>query len=505
MGMRHGDTGIFAAEYGGKGMNFNSLAFLIFLPVVACIYWLLPHRGRKYWLLAASYFFYMYWNPAFIILLLFSTAVDYFCGLGMDRFHKNQALRKLLLLTSIFMNLGLLFFFKYYDFFGDTINSLCAFWNIPYRVPHLGLILPVGISFYTFQTMSYTIDVYRGDFPAEKDPITFALYVTYFPQLVAGPIEGPGNLLPQLTKEHSFNTADMIAGLRILLCGFFRKCVVADFCGIFVNNVFGKMSEANSFAIFCGGTLFCIQMYCDFAGYSEIAAGSARMMGVRLMRNFDRPYLSQSYTEFFRRWHISLNRWFTSYVYIPLGGSRGGKTRKMLNTVIVFALCGLWHGASWTYVMWGLYAAFWLCLESALDIRRRFGPEWNTPLGRLGRRCVTFLIFVPAALLFRADSTAQLLVIFSRLFTQIGFSFDYFRQSFAVLGIDALSLVQLVLCITAMARLYDWGIYDIPTAKTAHSSAQKLVSAVYIVLLISLCWLALLATEDAAGFAYFQF
>ena len=486
-------------------MNFNSLAFLLYLPIVVGIYWLLPFKGRKYWLLASSYFFYMYWNPMLIFLLLFSTAVDYFCSLGMDKFRENAGIRKALLLTSIFMNLGLLFFFKYFDFFGGTVNSLCAAWGIPYRVPELGLILPVGISFYTFQTMSYTIDVYRGDFPAEKDPITFALYVTYFPQLVAGPIESPGNLLPQLTKEQYFNKGDLYAGIRILLCGFFRKCVVADFCGIYVNNVFGQMENANSFAIFCAGALFCIQMYCDFAGYSEIAAGCARMMGVRLMRNFDRPYLSQSYTEFFRRWHISLNRWFTSYVYIPLGGSRKGKLRKLVNTVIVFALCGLWHGANWTYVLWGLYAAFWLCLESWLDIRHRFGPEWDTPMGRLGRRCVTFLIFVPAALLFRAESVEQVGLIGTRIFTQTGFGSGYFQASFDTMGMNALTLAQVVLSILCMAKIYRLTEYDLTNSGESTAVAQRTASYACLILLIAMCWIALLATDAAAGFAYFQF
>ena len=486
-------------------MNFNSLAFLIYLPVVVGLNWLLPHRYRKYWLLGASYFFYGYWNPAFLLLLLLSTAVDYFCGLGMEKHRENKKVRKMLLLTSICMNLGLLFTFKYADFFGANINALCEVLGLSYRVKELGLVLPVGISFYTFQTMSYTIDVYRGDFPAERDPVLFALFVTYFPQLVAGPIESPANLLPQLKKEQRPNWDDFSAGIRLLLCGFFRKCVVADYVGIYVNQVFGQMESANALAIFLGGALFCIQMYCDFAGYSEIAAGSARLMGVRLMRNFDRPYLAMSYTEFFRRWHISLNRWFTSYVYIPLGGNRCGKIRKHLNTIIVFALCGLWHGARWTYVLWGLYAAFWLCVESGLDIRHRFGPEWDNPVGRLIRRSVTFLIFVPAALLFRADSLEQLLVMFPRLLTEVDFGEVYFQAAFDTLGLNALSLVQLVLCIVAMAKLYDWGIYDLPGARTAHQSAERLVSAVYLVLLIGLCWLALLATEDAAGFAYFQF
>ena len=486
-------------------MNFNSMAFLIFLPVVVAVYWLMPHGGRKYWLLAASYFFYGYWNPVFLLLLLFSTAVDYLCGLGMDRFRENRRIRRALLLTSIVMNLGLLFSFKYLDFFGETLNGLFGALSLPCRVPAVNLILPVGISFYTFQTMSYTIDVYRGDFPAERDPILFALYVTYFPQLVAGPIESPGNLLPQLRREQHRNREDFSAGIRLLLCGFFRKWVVADFCGIFVNRLCSGLKSANALAIFCGGALFCIQMYCDFAGYSEIAAGSARLMGVRLMRNFDRPYLSMSYTEFFRRWHISLNRWFTSYVYIPLGGSKKGPLIKIRNTVIVFALCGLWHGARWTYVLWGLYAAFWLCVESLLDIRHRFGPEWDNPLGKLVRRSVTFLIFVPAALLFRADSVGQLGVIFTGLFTKMGFGEAYFRAAFDALGLDAMLLAQLVLSIVAMAKIYDWGLYDLPGARTEHGSGRRLVSTGYMVLIIALSWLALLATQDAAGFAYFQF
>lgn len=486
-------------------MNFNSLAFLIYLPVVIAGFWLLPHRGRKYWLLAASYFFYMYWNPLFIFLLIYSTAVDYCCSLGIERFRGRRFLPKVFLLISIFMNLGLLFFFKYWDFFAQSTNHLISALSLSCRIPILNLILPVGISFYTFQTMSYTIDVYRGDYPAEKDPITFALYVTYFPQLVAGPIESPGNLLPQLKQPKQFRWEDFSAGIRLLLCGFFRKCVVADCIGIYVNQLFANCENANALAIFCGGALFCIQMYCDFAGYSEIAAGSARLMGVRLMKNFDRPYLSQSYTEFFRRWHISLNRWFTSYVYIPLGGSRRGTARKLWNTLVVFALCGLWHGARWTYVLWGLYAAFWMCLESLLDIRHRFGPRWNCPLGRLIRRSYMFLIFVPAALLFRGESLAQLATIFTRLFTQWGFGDSYFRAAFTSLGMDSLGLIQTVLCIVVMAQLHTWGQYDLPPAKTAYASAKKSVACVYFIVAIALCWIALLATQDAAGFAYFQF
>ena len=487
-------------------MNFNSGAFLIFLPVVVGLYWLLPHKARKYALLAASWFFYMYWNPLLILLLLASTAVDYFCGLGMEKWPDDKRRKKALLLCSMCMNLGMLFFFKYWDFFGDLASGLFAALGVAYRVPSLNLILPVGISFYTFQTMSYTIDVYRGKFKAERDPVSFALFVSYFPQLVAGPIEKPGDLLPQLKAEHAWNPDDFTAGLRLLLCGFFRKCVVADQCGIYVNAVFSNMEAANALAVAGAGALFCIQMYCDFAGYSEIAAGCARLMGVRLTRNFDRPYLSQSYTEFFRRWHISLNRWFTQYLYIPLGGNRRGTLIKIRNTVIVFALCGLWHGANWTYVLWGLYAAFFVCLENLLEkpaaaLVKQWRIDLGNPLVILGRRVFMFLIFIPAALLFRATSVNQIGVIFQTLF-QADFSL---AAGLNTLGMTSFSLLSLTLTLCAMAKMYHWGQYDLPAPGTASLGAQRQVSGVLTALLIALCWLALLSTQDAATFAYFQF
>ncbi len=487
-------------------MNFNSVAFLIFLPVVVLVHWLLPHKARKYWLLAASYFFYMYWNPLLILLLLFSTVVDYSVSLGMEKYDDRPKTRKLLLLCSILTNLGLLFFFKYWDFFAGEVNRLSALLSIPYRVPALNLILPIGISFYTFQTMSYTIDVYRREFKAERDPVMFALYVTFFPQLVAGPIESPKNLLPQLKAERKYRSDDFYAGMRLLISGFFRKCVVADFCGIYVNAVFRNLQTANGLAILFAGALFCFQMYCDFAGYSEIAMGAARLVGVRLMKNFDRPYLSQSYGEFFRRWHISLNRWFTQYVYIPLGGSRKGAWRRILNTVVVFALCGLWHGARWTYVLWGLYAALWVCLESVIlkpmeNAATKRGIDLKNPLVVLFRRCYMFLIFLPAALLFRAESLADLGVIASRLFTT-GFSIEGAMQTAQINGFG---LVTLALILVTMKRLHSWGQHDVLPALTKQENRNRAVSAALLIAAIALSWLALLATKDFAGFAYFQF
>lgn len=487
-------------------MNFNSVAFLIFLPVTVGVHWLLPHRFRVYWLLAASWFFYMYWNPLLLLLLLASTAVDYFCGLGMEHFRACPGLRKALLLCSICVNLGLLFFFKYWDFFGEIANAALARLSLPARVPMLRLLLPVGISFYTFQTMSYSIDVYRGDAPAERNFPVFALYVSFFPQLVAGPIESPAHLLPQLKAVRSFHWEDFSAGARLLMCGFFRKCVVADYCGIYVNAVFEHPEQVNALAILGACSLFCIQMYCDFAGYSEIASGSARMMGVRLIRNFDRPYLAQSYGEFFRRWHISLNRWFTSYVYIPLGGSRRGLARKLLNTLIVFTLCGLWHGARWTYILWGLYAAFWVCLESLIKkparrAAKRLSVNLASPAVILGRRCVMFLIYLPAALLFRSASVGQAGLLIQRLFSK-GFSLN---ETLSVLQLNGFGILQLALVLTAMTRLHVWGAEDLPSAPDGTGNMRRIVSAAYFVLIILLSSLALLATQETAGFAYFQF
>ena len=487
-------------------MNFNSPAFLIFLPVVVAVTWLLPHRFRKYWLLGASWFFYAYWNPLLLLLLLASTVIDYCCGRGMERFPDRPGLKKTLLLCSVCMNLGLLFFFKYWDFFSETANTLLASLSLPPRMPMLHLLLPIGISFYTFQTMSYSIDVYRGDASAEKDFVIFALFVSFFPQLVAGPIESPSHLLPQLKAEHRPSWKDTAAGIRLMLCGFFRKCVIADYCGIYVNAVFSHAEHADASAVLFAGALFCIQMYCDFAGYSEIAMGSARLMGIRLMRNFDRPYLSQSYAEFFRRWHISLNRWFTNYVYIPLGGSRRGTVRRILNTLIVFSLCGLWHGARWTYVLWGLYAAFWVCLESVIlkpaeAAAVRHGIDLKHPLVIFVRRVYMFLIFIPAAVLFRASSVSEAGILLSRLFTA-GFSLPL---SFSMMGLNGSSLVQLALVIAALICIHPWSAENLRPAEDPTESMRRMVGAAYCVLIIALCWLALLQSQEISGFAYFQF
>ncbi len=330
-------------------MLFNSFDFLIFFPAVVLAYFLIPQKVRYLWLLAASYYFYMCWNPKYVLLLLFSTMVTYLGGLAIERF---QAKKTFLSLTVI-ANLTVLFAYKYFDFAIDNLNWILGKFHIQAIEPGFDILLPVGISFYTFQALGYTIDVYRREIYAEKNFFKYALFVSFFPQLVAGPIERSKNLLKQVSEKHTFDYERMRKGLLIMLWGYFLKLVVADRAAIFVNAVYGDYASYGGVYIVVATLLFAVQIYCDFAGYSTIARGAALVMGFRLMENFEAPYFAGSVVEFWRRWHISLSGWFRDYLYIPLGGNRKGKWRKQLNTMIVFLVSGLWHGASWNYVVWG--------------------------------------------------------------------------------------------------------------------------------------------------------
>lgn len=490
-------------------MNFNSGIFLIFLPVTVTVYWLLPHHFRWVWLLGASCFFYMYWKPALIFLIFLTTIVSYTAARLMERFPKQK---KVFLTITAVICLGILAYFKYANFFLESAAALFGLSDLPV----LSVLLPVGISFYTFQTLSYVIDVYRSDFPAEHHFGYYALFIIFFPQLVAGPIETPGKLLSQLKQRHTFSADDFSLGIRFLLLGFFKKCAVADFVGIYVNAVFSNPESFSPVSLILTGFLFCIQMYCDFSGYSEIAAGCARLLGIRLTQNFGRPYLSQSYSEFFRRWHITLNRWFTSYVYIPLGGNRKGTIRRLLNTIIVFALCGLWHGARWTYVLWGLYAAFFVCLESLFKKRKTSSERKNvfvcSPTSIL-HIVFMFLLFIPSALLFRCDSLSQAGQIATILLTGWHGAIATLPAQLSTMGITPEVFIQIFLLIVAMGVLdacIQTKICD--TSATEHSNisspcfcVSQMTSFVYLILIIALSWLFLLSNQDTAGFAYFQF
>ena len=340
-------------------MLFNSLEFIIFFPIVVAAYFALKPKYRWILLLLASYYFYMAWNYKYIVLILISTTIDYFAGINIHR-SNNPRTRKALLLVSLVANLGLLFFFKYFNFFGDSINYLFDKINIFYNIPAYHYLLPVGISFYTFQTMSYTIDIYNGKQEPERHFGRFALFVSFFPQLVAGPIERSVNLLPQFRKHYDFDYERVKNGILLMVWGFFKKVVIADRLAEYVNMVYNHPHDFGGLHNMIATFFFSFQIYCDFSGYSDIAIGSAMIMGYTLMTNFRRPYFSMSIREFWQRWHISLSTWFRDYVYIPLGGNRVVKWRWYYNLFITFLVSGLWHGAEWTFVIWGALHGFYL-------------------------------------------------------------------------------------------------------------------------------------------------
>lgn len=391
-------------------MLFNSFNFLIFFPAVVLVYFLVPQKVRYLWLLVTSYYFYMCWNPKYVLLLLFSTLVTFLGGLAIERF---QAKRTFLSLTVI-ANLTVLFAYKYFDFAIDNLNWILGKFHIQAIEPGFDILLPVGISFYTFQALGYTIDVYRREIYAEKNFFKYALFVSFFPQLVAGPIERSKNLLKQVSEKHTFDYDRMRKGLLIMLWGYFLKLVVADRAAIFVNAVYGDYASYGGVYIVVATLLFAVQIYCDFAGYSTIARGAALVMGFRLMENFEAPYFAKSVAEFWRRWHISLSGWFRDYLYIPLGGNRKGKWRKQLNTMIVFLVSGLWHGASWNYVVWGglngLYQVVGMWRQ---ELKKNIGGKERHG----GSVMLTCVLVDFSWLFFRADSMTDAVAMLKSIFT----------------------------------------------------------------------------------------
>jgi len=356
-------------------MLFNSLEYLVFFPIVTLVYFLSPTiRVRNILLLIASYYFYMQYKPEYGLLMLFSSFVNYLAGLRIVK-AKNKRGKQLWLAISVISTLGVLFFFKYFNFFNANVARLLSFFDISYQPLSINVLLPVGISFYTFQALSYSIDVYRGALQAERDFFDFALYVSFFPQLVAGPIERSTNLLHQLKVHHEFDAKRAASGLRLMVWGFFKKIVVADRLAVIVDTVYNNPSGYNGVYYIIATVAFAFQIYCDFSGYSDIAIGSARIMGIELMRNFERPYFSKSITEFWRRWHISLSTWFRDYLYFPLGGNRKGYFRTLFNLFVVFLVSGLWHGASWTFVIWGALNGVAIIIEKILGIGKNAGKE----------------------------------------------------------------------------------------------------------------------------------
>ncbi len=480
-------------------MNFNSIEFLIFFPIVALLGFIVPTKWRWIPLLAASYCFYMSWNANLVFLILFTTAVSYASGILIE---KKPAHKKLWLVISIVASLAVLFFFKYYNFLARTAGDVISLFGAQVDLT-LDLILPVGISFYTFQTLSYSIDVYRGSIEAERNFFYYALFVSFFPQLVAGPIERPENLLPQLKAPHRFDLDDLSLGAKRMLAGFFKKIVVADTAAKYVDAVFNTPGEATGAGVAAAAMLFAVQIYCDFSGYTDIAIGCARVMGIRLMQNFERPYYATNIKDFWSGWHISLTSWFKDYLYIPLGGNRKGKPRQMVNLFIVFLVSGLWHGADWTFVLWGVLHGIYrvvgqLTFQKRNAAYEKLGLDVKSAPVRWFRRVLTFFMVSFAWIFFRANSTSDLMVLLGRLF-----SFTGFATLYADLGFTFNTLVILALAIVTMVlidRRLTLPSYDSPDGAVLGGG----VSAALIWAVV-LAWLILTAGSGTSAFIYFQF
>ncbi len=471
-------------------MLFNSFNFLLFFPVVTLLYFLLPHKWRWLHLLIASCLFYCAFVPAYILILFFTIIIDYVAALYIENAEGRR--RKRYLILSIIANVGVLALFKYYNFFADNINQLLSAVQVTVTpVPLLDIILPIGLSFHTFQAMSYTIEVYRGNQKAEKHLGIYALYVMFYPQLVAGPIERPQNILHQFREPHNFDAGNLVKGLRLMLWGFFMKVVVADRLAQYVNAAYGNVAEHNGTTLLLATFLFSFQIYCDFAGYSYIAIGAARSMGFGLMTNFNRPYLAASVATFWKRWHISLSTWFRDYVYIPLGGNRRGNGRHFANLLIVFLLSGLWHGANWTFVIWGGLNGLYLIVESTLWPQHKNTGRRSWLLRNAGI-LFTFLLISFSWIFFRAASVTEAFAIIGKIVTETG---DMPFLSRGTLVYAAIGLTILLLADSSRERRHgQWRWAEHPNAWVRFAWYTG------IILMI-----VLFGVFDGGQFIYFQF
>ena len=447
-------------------MLFNSWHFLIFFPIVVCVYFAIPAKVKYIWLLICSYYFYMCWNPAYVILIAASTFVTWSSGilLGTPAVRKEAARKKLVVAGSFVINLGILAFFKYFNFLLDNLNHLLGYLRMTLINNPFHILLPVGISFYTFQALGYTVDVYRGKIESEKNILKYALFVSFFPQLVAGPIERSGNLLNDIRSipEKKLLDYDRITrGLILMLYGMFLKLVIADRAAVFTDMIFDQYSLLGGWGLAVGAAGFSLQIYCDFASYSTIAIGAAKVMGFSLMENFNTPYFAESIQDFWRRWHISLSTWFRDYLYIPLGGNRCSKLRRHFNLMVVFLVSGLWHGAGWHFVVWGgLHGFYQIAGDWLRPLRERIfsalGTGRQNKFKKVIRITVTMLLVAFAWIFFRSDSLTVALKYIARMFTaaqdpllwkamleEAGFSrIEWLVLAFSVLILVFVSLIR---------------------------------------------------------------
>jgi Predicted membrane protein involved in D-alanine export len=497
-------------------MLFNSFDFIIFFPIVAVVSFIIPGKLRNIWLLLTSYYFYMSWNPKYIVLLLFATVITYFSGLGMDMIarkwevNKQKRWKKCCVALSVCANLSMLFFFKYMDLAIGYFNRFLSVFNIRIAENIFDYPLPVGISFFTFQSLGYVIDVYRGKVQAEKNPVRYALFIAFFPQLVAGPIERSENLLRQMKETHKFDYDKTKRGLQIMLWGFFLKLVIADRIAIVVNTVYGNIEAYGGCYLIVATILFAFQIYCDFSGYSTIAKGAAMIMGFELMENFKAPYLSLSVSEFWRRWHISLSGWFRDYLYIPLGGNRKGTVRKYINLFIVFSISGLWHGASLSYVLWGMlngtYQIIGFISRPGREwVGKKFGSRQNSGGHKILSCMFTFLLVDFSWLFFRAGSLGQAFAALKSIFSVYN-PWILFDGSLYGLGIERNSFIVMlfaILVLLAVDYLHYHNIHVLTLLAKQELWCRALLTATlfYAVIMLGVYGV----DYDVSTFIYFAF
>ena len=478
-------------------MFFNSIDFAIFLPVIFILYWFVANKNLKlqnFLIVVASYIFYGWWDWRFLSLIIFSTVIDYLIGISLSK-QENQNKRKVLLWSSILVNLGFLGFFKYYNFFVDNFITAFSFFGTEINANSLNIILPVGISFYTFQTLSYTIDVYKRKLEPTNDFIAFSAFVSFFPQLVAGPIERATNLLPQFYSKRHFDYPKAVDGMRQILWGLFKKIVIADNCAQYANIIFNNSSEYSGSTLVLGAIFFTFQIYGDFSGYSDIAIGTSRLFGFNLKQNFAFPYFSRDIAEFWRRWHISLSTWFRDYLYIPLGGSRGGTWMKVRNTFAIFIVSGFWHGANWTFIVWGaLNAIYFLPLLITNNNRNNLETVAQGKLfpsiKELSFMLLTFGLTVFSWIFFRANNIGHAISYISEIFSSSLFTIPEVRPR---------NLILLIMVFVFIEWLGREGQYAIANLGLKWKSPLRY--AMYYAIIVAIFWFG----GKEQQFIYFQF
>lgn len=466
-------------------MLFNSFNYLLFFPVVCVLYYVIPHRARWFFLLIASYFFYMNWEPVYALLIGLSTVITYLCAYQLDLVKKKRT-RKILLWLSVISNFGILFLFKYYNFITDSVFQLLTNFGLRVNFPEFKLLLPVGISFYTFQAVGYSIDVFNKRLNHQKHFGKYALFVSFFPQLVAGPIERAANLLPQFSKEIKFNYAKAVEGTKLIIWGYFMKVVVADRLSIYVDSVYNNAEMHSSSSLIIATIFFAFQIYCDFAGYSNIAIGCAKILGFDLMTNFKRPYFAKTCGEFWHRWHISLSTWFKDYVYIPMGGSRVSKNRNYFNLIITFLVSGLWHGANWTFVIWGGLNGVYQVIIKMFKLDK---PKLNNKLLALLQILSTFILICFTWIFFRANNLSDAVLIVNRMFTEKGALF---------IGQNAGFIYSIIGVVILLSKdLYDELNLELSFTNKIYFKYLWYTTLVLLILMIGVF--------DGSQFIYFQF